>query len=171
MSSSHNWLGSFFFKCLDFIDVIRGWLHGNNASSGDGDLDPDDMSAPKIDAAYEKALSDTYERLKASFPRVGPLESGRCEEGADAGSWILDFDGLAAIVGTSLEPFVFFEVHGGIYGAWKESGKILGPLGRPVSDEADYHGPDARPGDRCSEFEKGVIVWRADTCKTELRMK
>ena len=131
----------------------------------------DVMAGETVSLQKNAALHDTYERLKASFPQVGPFETGRYLGGSGAGAWILDFDGLAAIVGPTTWDPVCFEIHGGIYSAWKASGGVLGPLGRPVSDEADYHGPDARPGDRISEFENGVAVWRADTYQTELRGK
>ena len=168
MSNSHNWLKSLGSKCRDSINVIREIFTGNSAPSGDGDIDIDDQIGPRVSSAHAKALSDAYEKLRTINPQIGPL--GSCPASTTKGSVIYDFDGMAAIVGTTTWEPAYFEIHGGIYSAWKASGGVLGPLGRPVSDEADYHGSDARPGDRISEFKNGVVVWRAETGNTETRL-
>lgn len=134
------------------------------------DYDVDDrLVGVEIQFEKDRALRAKYEMLKSLLPQIGSLESGRHLRQGE-GAWILDFGGFAAIVGPTTWDPVCFEVHGGIYSSWKERGGVLGPLGRPISDEADYHGPDARPGDRWSRFENGTIVWRADTWQTEVRV-
>ena len=134
------------------------------------DYGPDCESAGvMVGWAKGGANLSTYERLAAAFPQVRPYYPGRCIYSGEEG-YVHDFGGLAAIVGPTTWDTSCFEVHGGIYCAWKDSGGVLGPLGRPVSDETDYHGYDARAGDRCSKFQNGFIVWRADTCKTELHV-
>ena len=153
MSNSHNGLKS---------------LGGNSDLSGDGDIE--DLVGNNVNSLNDKALSDKYLKLKTMYPQIGPLDS--YSDSIQGDSVIRDFGGIAAIVCRIMlypAPTSYFEVHGGIYSAWKASGGVLGPLGRPVSDEADYNGSDARPGDRISEFENGVVVWRADTGKTEMR--
>jgi len=111
-----------------------------------------------------------YVALKSfSFREIGPIESRRISHIGDV--WVCDLGqkGRAAFV--MYENGNVVEVHGGIYEFWKANGGRYGELGLPVSDEADYHGPDARPGDRVSEFENGIAVWRAATWQTEVRAK
>lgn len=111
-----------------------------------------------------------YFALKwSAFKEIGPFESRRMSHIGDI--WVCDLGekGRAAFV--MYENGNVVEVHGGIYEFWKKNGGGNGALGFPVSDEADYHGPDARPGDRVSEFENGIAVWRADTWQTEVRAK
>lgn len=168
MSNSHNWLKSLGGKCRDLINVIRDIFTGNRGPYGDGDVE--DLVGNNVNSLNNNALSDKYLKLKTMYPQIGPLNS--YNESIQGDSVIRDFDGMAAVVCRIMPypaPTSYFEVHGGIYSAWKASGGVLGPLGRPVSDEIDYHGPDARSGDRISEFMNGVVVWRADTGKTEIR--
>lgn len=111
-----------------------------------------------------------YVALRSSgFRGIGPLESRRISHIGDV--WVCDLGqkGRAAFVMHGDGNVV--EVHGGIYEFWKANGGGYGELGFPVSDEADYLGPDARPGDRVSEFENGIAVWRAATWQTEVRAK
>ena len=111
-----------------------------------------------------------YKALKsAGFKEIGPIESRRISHIGDV--WVCDLgkNGGAAFV--MYENGKVVEVHGGIYAFWNENGGGCGDLGFPVSDETDYLGSDARPGDRVSEFEKGIAVWRADTWQTEVRDK
>lgn len=116
-----------------------------------------------------RAFRAKYEALRPSFSWIGPFESSRMSHIGDI--WVCDLgeNGRAAFV--MYENGNVVEVHGGIYEFWKKNGGGNGDLGFPVSDETDYHGPDARPGDRISEFENGIAVWRADTYQTELRGK
>ncbi len=116
-----------------------------------------------------RAFRAKYEKLRSSFGGIGPLESNRISRIGDVYVCDLGQNGRAAFV--MCENGYVVEVHGGIYEFWKQKGGANGELGLPVSDEADYHGPDARPGDRVSEFENGVAVWRADTWQTEVRAK
>ena len=109
-----------------------------------------------------------YEALKPSFPQIGPFESHRMSRLGDLRVCDLGENGRAAFVMDGDGNLV--EVHGGIYDVWKGKGGSNGSLGLPVTDESDYHGPDARPGDRFSKFENGIVVWRADTWQTEVRM-
>ncbi len=118
----------------------------------------------------DRALHAKYDNLKTSFPQIGPFESGHWSHEGPALIYDLGIEGKAAFV-SNMYSSKFFEVHGGIYDAWKRNGGADGPLGLPVSDENDYHGPDARPGDRYSEFKNGVIVWRANNLETEIRVK
>ena len=106
------------------------------------------------------AFRAKYEALKPSFPQIGPFESHRMSRLGDLRVCDLGEGGKAAFVMDGSGTVV--EVHGGIYDVWKGNGGANGALGLPVADELDYHGPDARPGDRFSKFENGVIVWRAD---------
>ena len=123
----------------------------------------------KTRAQITRAFRAKYEKLRSSFWGIGPLESNRLSRIGDVYVCDLGEKGRAAFV--MRENGKVVEVHGGIYEFWKKNGGGHGDLGFPVSDEADYHGPDARPGDRISEFENGVAVWRADTYQTEFRDK
>ena len=116
----------------------------------------------------ENAFRAKYEALKPSFPQIGPFESHRMSRLGDIRVCDLGENGRAAFVMDGDGNIV--EVHGGIYDVWKGNGGANGALGLPVADESDYHDPDARPGDRFSRFENGVIVWRADTWKTEVHI-
>ena len=165
MSNSYKWLESLGEKCLDAIDFVVEKFRGKTS------YDPyeyDDLAGVNITYQKETARRAAYQQLKASFPQVGPYESGHYIYSGEK-AWIFDFGGVATIVGPTTWDPVCFEIHGGIYSAWKDNGGVLGPLGRPVSDVAEYHGLDARPGDRVSEFENGVIVWRTDTGQSEVR--
>ena len=115
----------------------------------------------------ENAFRAKYEALKPSFPQIGPFESHRMSRLGEIRVCDLGEGGRAAFVMDGDGNLV--EVHGGIYDVWKGKGGSNGSLGLPVTDESDYHDPDARPGDRFSRFENGVIVWRADTWETEVR--
>lgn len=53
------------------------------------------------------------------------------------------------------------EVHGAIYKKWKECHV---DLGWPISNEISY----GNGGDRCSEFEKGKIVWQSENDQVEV---
>ena len=79
-------------------DVIQD-LIGRDKSSHDP-YDCDDLSAPRITAEHDAARLAAYERLKASFPHVGPYESGRHIYSGDSGAraCVFDFGGVAAIV-------------------------------------------------------------------------
>ena len=127
---------------------------------------------PDLQRERDRALHAKYENLKTSFPQIGPFEFGHGSIVGAAFIYDLGDDGKAVFVCHGYLMYTykvhFFEVHGGIYDAWKRNGGNDGPLGLPVSDEDDYHCPDARPGDRFSKFEHGVIVWRADTLQTEV---
>ena len=121
----------------------------------------------KTRAEIKQAFRAKYEKLRSSFWGIGPLESNRLSRIGDIYVCDLGQNGRAAFV--MYENGNVVEVHGGIYEFWEQKGGANGELGLPVSDEADYHGSDARPGDRVSEFENGVIVWRADTGQKEVR--
>ena len=125
---------------------------------------------PDLQRERDRALHAKYDNLKTSFPQIGPFESGHWSHEGPALLYDLGTEGKAAFV-SNMYSSKLFEVHGGIYDAWKRNGGKDGPLGLPVSDEEDYHGPDAQPGDRCSEFKNGVIVWRANNLETEIRVK
>ncbi len=117
----------------------------------------------------EKVFLAKYVALRSSFHQIGSFRSYRISRLGDVYVWDLGEKGRAAFV--MYENGNVVEVHGGIYEFWKANGGGNGKLGLPVSDEADYHGPDARRGDRVSEFENGIAVWRADTWQTEVRDK
>lgn len=125
-------------------------------------------SGEAISNGCRYAISQKYWKLKTICPQIGPEES--CYVSIH-GDWnVYDYDGMAAIVlrqEVAAAPIYLFEVHGGIYSAWKNSGGLLGPLGHPITDEIAYNGYDACPGDRCSRFKNGYIVWRASTGTTE----
>ena len=123
----------------------------------------------KTRAEITQAFRAKYEKLRSSFWEIGPLESNRLSRIGDVYVCDLGQNGRAAFV--MYENSNVVEVHGGIYEFWKQKGGANGELGLPVSDETDYYGPDARPGDRVSKFENGIAVWRADTWQTELRNK
>lgn len=123
----------------------------------------------KTRAEITRTFRSKYEQLRSSFSGIGPLESNRISRIGDVYVCDLGQNGRAAFV--MYENGNIVEVHGGIYEFWKQKGGANGELGLPVSDEADYQGPDARPGDRVSEFENGIAVWRADTRQTEVRDK
>ena len=116
----------------------------------------------------ENAFRAKYEALKPSFPQIGPFESHRMSRLGEIRVCDLGEGGRAAFVMDGDGNLV--EVHGGIYDVWKGKGGSNGSLGLPVTDESDYHGPDARPGDRFSKFENGIVVWRADTWQTEVHV-
>lgn len=120
----------------------------------------------KTRAQITRAFRAKYEKLRSSFWGIGPLESNRLSRIGDVYVCDLGQNGRAAFV--MYENGNVVEVHGGIYEFWKQKGGANGELRLPVSDETDYYGPDARPGDRVSEFENGVIVWRADTGQSEV---
>lgn len=123
----------------------------------------------KTRAEITRAFRPKYEKLRSTFRGIGPLESNRISRIGDVYVCDLGQNGRAAFV--MCENGNVVEVHGGIYEFWRQKGGANGELGLPVSDEADYNGPDARPGDRVSEFENGIAVWRADTWQTEVRDK
>lgn len=110
-----------------------------------------------------------YEALKPSFPQIGPFESGTSFRQGDVFVYDLGESGKAAFVMDRDGDVI--EVHGGIYDRWKGEGGAGGSLGLPAKDEDDYKGPDARPKDRFSKFENGIVVWRADSWKTEVRFE
>ena len=107
-----------------------------------------------------------HEELRTKYPRIGPFEAGRLA--TCGGSAFYDFRETSAQLLMNASGQLL-EVHGGIYERWMEEGGGDGALGLPVTDEEDYHGSDAKPGDRVSAFENGLIVWRAATWKTEVR--
>ena len=123
----------------------------------------------KTRAEITRSFRAKYEELRSSFWGIGPLESNRMSRIGDVYVCDLGQNGRAAFV--MYEDGNVVEVHGGIYEFWKQKGGANGELGLPVSDEADYRGPEARPGDRVSEFENGIAVWRADTWQTEVHDK
>ena len=116
-----------------------------------------------------RAFRAKYLALSLSFRWIGPFESRRMSHIGDI--WVCDLGAKGRAAFVMYENGNVVEVHGGIYEFWKQKGGANGELGLPVSDEADYQGPDARPGDRVSEFENVIAVWRADTWQTEVRAK
>ena len=119
--------------------------------------------------AVIRAFRAKYLALSLSFRWIGPFESRRMSHIGDI--WVCDLGAKGRAAFVMYENGNVVEVHGGIYEFWKQKGGANGELGLPVSDEADYQGPDARPGDRVSEFENVIAVWRADTWQTEVRAK
>ena len=121
------------------------------------------------------AFRAKYEALKPSFRQIGPFESNQMSRVGERRVCDLGRVGRAAFVMDGDGNVV--EVHGGIYDVWKGgckgNGVINVELGLPIADESDYHGSDAHPGDRASEFEHGRIIWRADRrwpWQTEVRL-
>ena len=115
---------------------------------------------------------DKYAYLKTVYPSVGPFDDTVIYQNPDGG-WQLNLSPCAAI---TLRPDCGepYETHGAICARWYEEGGAFnedgkpGKLGYPVNDEDDFHGSDAKPGDRFSIFQHARIVWRMNLEKTEI---
>ena len=106
----------------------------------------------------DKQFEDVINYLKNNNIYLGQMTTPDIIDTQD-GTKLCEFDWAALIRRPDSRDV--FEVHGAIYKKWKECHV---DLGWPISNEISY----GNGGDRCSEFEKGKIVWYSERDQVEV---